>query len=141
MGQKQDTNINLAVKANVNVSTISQANVKNMIDFTDDMLGDPQDPANPTTWISKVDKSKKVKWTGTSDPSRNIIFKITGVDREPNFPVQILKKDSYSDKNNDGIVVGQVKDVDVTGGEHYKVSFTINGTPLYIDPVLQMRPA
>lgn len=139
MGKKIDTNINLAVKANVNASTITQDNVKNMIDFTDNREGDTQDPADPTTWVSKVNKSKKVTWTGTDDPSRNIIFKITGVDREPNFPVQILKKDSYSDKNNDGIVVGQVKDVDVTGEEHYTVSFTINGNPLSIDPKLIMN--
>lgn len=139
MGEKKDTDICLTVKANVNVSTITQANVKNMIDFTDNRLGDTQDPTDPTTWVSKVNKSKRVNWTGTNDPSRNIIFKITGVSRETTNPVQILKKDSYSDNNNDGIVVGQVKDVDVTGEESYTVSFTINGTPLSIDPRLVMN--
>ena len=139
MAIKEDTNIYLAVKANVNVSTITQANVKNMIDFQDSRIGDPQDPADPTTWVSKVDKSKKVNWNGTSDSSRNIIFKITGVTRDATNPVQILKKDSYTDNNNDGIVVGQVKDTDVTGQESYTVSFTINGIPLSIDPRLQMN--
>ena len=139
MGQIKDTNINLAVKPNVDVSTIEQANVINMIDFTDNREGDTQDPADPTTWVSKVNKSKKVNWTGTDDPSRSIIFKITEVTRESSNPVKILKKDVYTDNNNDGIVVGQVKDVDVTGQESYTVHFTINGTPLYIDPKLVMN--
>jgi hypothetical protein len=135
---ERNTNITLAVKPKVDVDSITQKNVKEKINFTDDR-GDPVNPSDPVKWVSKVDNSKKVQWAGVNDPGRNIAFKIIEVNREQTSPVKILKEDIYKDQNKDGIVIGDVRNTEVTGEEQYKITFTINAKELHIDPKLKMN--
>lgn len=134
MGAKKDTNVYLTLLSNLN---ITESNVKDKINFSDDRSDPAENPGHPETYLSSVDKNMKITWHGVN--WGNSTVKIKEVSKKTNSPADILKKDKYTDTNDDGVVVGQVKDTQVSGDETYNVKFTIDGTEYTIDPRLKMN--
>lgn len=132
-------NVYLSVNAGVDLSTITQQNVKDKVTVSSDGTP-PELPGDPRDWEIKVKKNQKINWRGMDDLSRQITIKIKEISRDANSSVQILKKDQYFDNNNDGVVKGQAKNEQVSGIEYYTIYFIINSLPkMYIDPRLQMN--
>ena len=140
MSEKKNTNVYLAV----DTANITQPTKDNNVVFSDDR-GDPGEiSGHPSTYVSSVDKSKNIIWSGTADNKTDVI-NITKVAKKPvGGGSDILKKASYTADNGSRTVTGKVKDKDVTGDECYNITFNINGDAnktFTIDPRLKMKNA
>ena len=130
----------------VDTVNINQGNKDTMVEFSDNR-GDPPSyfKDNPSKFVSKVDKGKKIIWRGNvKDPDDHVdhVVAITQISmKDINGNYQILKKPIYTDKKKKGIVVGKVKKSDVNTGEVelYNITFQVNGKDSYtIDPQMRM---
>ena len=145
MGNPKDT----YVIVTVDTCSIEKGNEDQTVTFSDNR-GDM--PGAGMAFKSKVDQGKKIFWVGNVKEhgqnceqkgeefymKNSVEVKQIEIKYEPGNR-HILKKDYYTDTNNDGIVVGKVKNVEVQGVEKYNITILVNGTDWYtIDPQMEM---
>lgn len=149
--QNKDTDVTITV----DTGAVNQNNKNSKITFSDNRSDPAENPGDPTNYVSTVSSKKKitftavVKDTGTY-PDDSVAVKLVSK-KTTGGGEAILKKDSYSDKDGNGVVVGQVRDDKISGTEQYtvKVEVTTNrgngdghviSTNTYdIDPKLEMN--
>lgn len=136
--ESKDTNVLLTI----DTKTINENNVDSKVVFSDDRSDPTTNPGNPESFTSIVDKNMKVYWSGVpQDSDSNETIDIIAIYRKPEGGAEILES-TFRDPNRDGIVIGKVKNRNVSGLEYYSVVFRINGeTPrtFVVDPKLQMN--
>lgn len=136
--ESKDTNVLLTI----DTKTINENNVDSKVVFSDDRSDPATNPGNPESFTSIVDKNMKVYWSGVpQDSDSNETIDIIAIYRKPEGGAEILES-TFRDPNRDGIVIGKVKNRNVSGLEYYSVVFRINGeTPrtFVVDPKLQMN--
>ena len=136
--QSKDTHILLTI----DTRTINQNNINTKVVFSDDRSDPSQNPGDPESFTSRVDKNMKVYWSGVAkDTSSRDEVNILGVYRKPDGGAEILES-LGKDPNKDGVIVGKVKNKNVTGFEYYSVEFEINKDTLQVylvDPKLTMQ--
>jgi hypothetical protein len=149
--ENKDTDVTVTV----DTGAVNQTNKNSKITFTDNRSDQAENPGDPTNYVSTVSSKKKLTFKAfVKDPTgyprdsvavKKVFKKTTG------GGVDILKKDSYSDNNNDGIVVCQVRDDKIPGTEQYTVrvdvtvsrgsngSYVLSTETYDVDPKLQMN--
>lgn len=136
---KRDTYVIVTVDT-VNINT---ENKNEMVEFSDNRGDPPSVCGNPKEFVATVDRGKKIIWIGIAKDSDDYfehsvaIKKISRKLKEGGS--DILKNKTYEDKNNNGVVVGKIKDKDESGTESYDITILVNGTISFtIDPKLRM---
>ncbi len=135
--QSKDTHILLTI----DTKTINQNNLNSKVVFSDDRSDPAQNPGDPASFTSIVNKNMKVYWSGVAkDTTSGDVVNILGVYRKPDGGSEILEIIG-KDPNKNGVVVGKVKNKSVSGFEYYSVEFEINQDTLMVflvDPKLKM---
>ena len=135
--KKKDTHVHLTI----DTRSINENNKNSMVIFSDDRSNPSENPGDPEQYVSLVDKNMKIYWSGQpADASSDKTIDILEVYRKPEGGAEILEK-TFRDPNKDGIVIGKVKNKNVTGFENYNIVFRINGDTIQtftIDPKLKM---
>lgn len=135
--QSRDTYILLTI----DTKTINQNNIDSKVVFSDDRSDPAENPGDPASFSSVVNKNMKVYWSGVAkDTTSGDVVNILGVYRKPNGGAEILESIG-KDPNKNGVVVGKVKNKTVSGFEYYSVEFEINQDTLMVflvDPKLKM---
>lgn len=148
MGNKRDTYVIVTVDTVENKSTEDYP--KYNVEISDNRGAQRLESSK---FSSIVNRGKKITWIGIPKDER-VGEVVQTVDikqilmKEVNES-QILKKNYYSDVNDNGVVVGRVKYPKLNGEdpsynsapnpEHYNITILINGTVWYtIDPQLKM---
>lgn len=136
MKKGKDTEIWLTV----DTSRINESNKENSVLFSDDRSDPSDNPGDPKKFISVVDRNHKVVWKGkpADDLSAETIDILEVTRKRNGGGAEILESISKSREKN-GVVIGKVKDKDITGMEAYDVKFQINGDTIFtVDPKLRM---
>ncbi|MBL7872596.1 MAG: hypothetical protein JNM78_13350 [Cyclobacteriaceae bacterium] len=148
---KKDTEVTITV----DTGSVNETNKNSKIIFSDDRSDPAENPGDPANYVSTVSSTKKVTYKAVvkdpaSYPHDSVAVKKVYKKAEGGG-VEILKKDSYTDTNNNGVVVCQVRDNKITGTENYTVTVAVTttrgsdgsyvtGTNIYdVDPKLQMN--
>ena len=135
--KKKDTHVLLTI----DTRSINENNKNSMVIFSDDRSNPSENPGDPEQYVSLVDKNMKIYWSGQpADANSDKTIDILEVYRKPEGGAEILEK-TFRDPNKDGIVIGKVKNKNVTGFENYNIVFRINGDTIQtftIDPKLKM---
>jgi hypothetical protein len=126
--QNKDT----VVTITVDTGSVNETNKNSKITFSDDRSDPSENPGDPGNYISTVSSTKKVTYKAvvkdkTTYPNDSVAVKKV-FKKKTGGGVEILKKDSYTDNNNDGVVVGQVRDNKITGTENYTVTIAVTTT-------------
>ena len=129
------------VFVSVDTCNINQTNKNSMVTFFDNRGDKPGEGIN---FLSIVNSGKRIFWIGiVKDVENNyqnnvdikqIVLNVTG-------DSQILKKNYYYDRGNNGVVVGNVRKTSEYPQvkEEYNITILVNGTDYYtIDPQLEM---
>lgn len=141
MKTKKDT----YVIVTVDTVNINPENKNDKVEFSDNRGDPPSVLGNPNGFVSSVDRGKKIIWIGIAkdydDYFENSVA-IKEISRKSEEGgSDILKDKTYKDKNDNGVVVGKIKDKDESGTESYNISILVNGSDSYsIDPQLKMIP-
>lgn len=133
-----DTHVLLAV----DTENINEDNVNSHVWFIDDRMACCGDPTDPENYVSLVDQGMKIYWRGRPlDENSDATIDIVEFYRKPDGGPEILSG-TYSDPNNEGVLVGQVRDEQVSGYELYSLEFTITEgdqvRTFNVDPKLNM---
>lgn len=150
MDQNIDTKEKIDTKVSVTVETskITEANKLTTTKFKDNR-GDIECPDDPRDYTAKIDYGKNIIWTGFVNnsyeyPKDTVAIKKVARYQDEKGGAELLRKESYDDKNTPGIVEGKVKPNYVPGTENYLITFKVkhNGitTQYTIDPKLIMNP-
>ncbi len=133
----KDTHILLTI----DTKTINQNNISAKVVFSDDRSDPIQNPGDPASFTSVVNKNMKVYWSGVAkDTTSGDEVAVLGIYRKPDGGAEILES-LAKDPNKNGVVVGKVKNKNITGFEYYSVEFRINEDTLrtfLVDPKLKM---
>lgn len=132
--QNKDTR----VVVSVDTDNITEENKYDYILFTDDRSGTSK---KPIEHVALVDKNMKIYWSGEAmDPESDITVDIIEVYRKQEGGASILEK-VFRDTNQDGVVVGKIKNKKVSGFENYNIIIRVNtASPktFVIDPKIKM---
>ncbi len=135
--ERKDTHILLTV----DTETINQNNIDAKVVFSDDRSTPSENPGDPKTFISIVDKNKKVYWSAVpKDPNSGLSIDVLAIFRKEDGGAEIME-DIYIEEGKKGVVVAKIKNKKVLGLENYSVVFRINeDTPrtFVVDPKLEM---
>jgi hypothetical protein len=135
--QDKDTKILLTV----DTKTINQNNIDSKVVFSDDRSDPNTNPGNPKTFTSRVDKNMKVYWSAVpKDVNSTETVDVMAIYRKPEGGAEILEN-TFKDPNKDGIIIGKIKNKNVSGLEFYSVLIRINGDTIktfLVDPKLEM---
>lgn len=132
--QNKDTR----VVVSVDTDNITEENMYDYILFSDNRSGASE---KPTNHVALVDKNMKIYWSGEAmDPESDVTVDIIEVYRKQEGGAVILDK-VFRDTNQDGVVVGKIKNKKVQGFENYNIVIRVN-TPspqtFVIDPKIKM---
>jgi len=134
---KKDTH----VLVTVNTDSLNRSNMDSMILLSDDRSDPSENPGNPSTFTSLVDKNQKIYWSGVAkDKNSTDVINILKIYRKTDGGAVILDK-TFKDPDKNGVVVGKIKNKKVEGLEYYNIRFMVNqdSTKIYdIDPKLRM---
>jgi len=135
--QNKDTHILLTV----DTKTINENNINSKVVFSDDRSDPTSNPGNPKTFTSRVDKNMKVYWSAVpKDLNSTETVDVLAIYRKPESSAEILES-TFKDPNKDGIIIGKIKNKNVSGLELYSVLIRINGDTIktyLVDPKLEM---
>lgn len=138
MKEKRHTHVLLTV----DTGRINDKNIESCVMFTDDRKESGEKPGKPQDFISSVDRNMKIYWTGKAqDDTSGDVVEITRVSRKALGGGSEILERTFRDRNQNGRVIGQIKDRDVKGEELYDVEFRINNDDLKeftVDPKLRM---
>ncbi len=136
--ERKDTHILLTV----DTETINQNNIDAKVVFSDDRSDPIENPGDPKTFISKVDKNKKVFWSAVpKDPIIDLSIDVLAIFRKEDGGAEIME-DVYIEEGRKGVVVAKIKNKKVFGLENYSVVFRINEDnprTFVVDPKLEMK--
>lgn len=134
---RRDTNVLLTV----DTENITEENKNDFVRISDDRTDIPDNSNIPSEHIAVVDKNMKIYWSAEAlNPETGVTVDVLGIFRKPQGGAEILDG-VFRDPNNDGIVMGKIKNKKVDGLEYYNIMIRINAeTPqtYLIDPKLKM---
>lgn len=117
--------IDTIVVLTVDVKNINIGNINENIVFSD-TRNDIETAGDPSDFKTKVDSGKNITWCAIvkpSDDSADYRVCVSSVSKKAvGGGVDILKHGDYGDNNNDGIVVGSVRNNKITGDENYNIT-------------------
>lgn len=132
--QNKDTR----VVVSVDTENITEENMYDYILFSDDRSDSSEKPINH---VAVVDKNMKIYWSGEAmDPESGVTVDIIEVYRKQEGGAVILDK-VFRDTNQDGVVVGKIKNKKVQGFENYNIIIRVNTESpqtFVIDPKIKM---
>ena len=99
-------------------------------------------PVDPENYVSLVDQNRKIYWRGKAlDETTGDRIDITAFYRKPEGGAEILEN-TFEDPEQEGVLVGKVRNEQVSGYELYSLEFSIiNGDMVRtytVDPKLKM---
>ncbi|MGA9326734.1 MAG: hypothetical protein WBV47_11840 [Salegentibacter sp.] len=133
-----DTHVLMAV----DTRNINEDNINSNIFFIDDRMVCCNTPVDPENYVSLVDQNRKIYWRGRAlDETTGDRIDITAFYRKPEGGAEILES-SFADPEQEGVLVGKVRNEQVSGFELYSLEFSIiNGDMVRtytVDPKLKM---
>lgn len=132
-----DTNVLLKV----DTENITQDNYDGTVEITDDRSNSSEVSRKPSEHVALVDKNMKIYWRAEPlDPQLGVTVDVLGIFRKTEGGAEILEN-VFRDPNQDGIVMGKIKNKNIDGLEYYNILIRVNGeTPetYVIDPKLKM---
>ena len=134
---REDTNVLLTV----DTENITEENYDETVEMSDDRSNPSEVSRKPSEHVARVDKNMKIYWRAQPlDPQTGVTVDVVGIFRKVEGGAEILEN-VFRDPNQDGIVMGKIKNKNVEGLEYYDILIRINGeTPktFMIDPKLEM---
>ncbi|MFV8838573.1 hypothetical protein [Salinimicrobium soli] len=134
---REDTNVLLRV----DTENITEENYDETVEMSDDRSNPSEVSRKPSEHVALVDKNMKIYWRAEPlDPQLGVTVDVLGIFRKTEGGAEILEN-VFRDPNQDGIVMGKIKNKNIDGLEYYNILIRVNGeTPetYLIDPKLKM---
>lgn len=127
----------------VDTKNISEGDVDQHVEFSDDRNDPEQEPGKPQDYVSTINPGKKVYWRGVAkDPKSGDTIEITEVETKNTDGEWKLLVSVGPEQGNSKAREGRIKGKFIKGQESYSVKFRINegsGNEYMVDPKLQME--
>lgn len=134
---EKDTNVLLRV----DTSNITEDTKDEFVFISDDRSDPSENSSSPSEHIALVEKNMKIYWRAEAlDPQSGVTVDVLGIFRKPEGGSEILDG-VFRDPNQDGIIMGKIKNKKVEGLEYYNIMIRVNGEnpkTYVIDPKLKM---